>query len=215
MKNENTIEKNKELKEEKIEIIDKNVEEIQTEITDKNTENKEVEEPQETKKQKSKASKITGIIAKTLGYSIVVLLIIILIRALVYKKYDVFGYRFYIIMSGSMEPTIHVSDGIITKETNDLKDGDIIAFDNQGAITVHRIIKTYTQENGEKLYQTKGDNNNSADRGLVDKTKIKGEVLYRIPKVGNAILFLQRNIVIVLILIVGVTVIIYLVRRLI
>lgn len=215
MKNENTIEKNKERKEEKIGIIDKNVEELETKTTDKNKENKEIEEPQETKKQKSKASKITGIIAKTLGYSIVVLLIIILIRALVYKKYDVFGYRFYIIMSGSMEPTIHVSDGIITKETNDLKDGDIIAFDNQGAITVHRIIKTYTQENGEKLYQTKGDNNNSADRGLVDKTKIKGEVLYRIPKVGNVILFLQRNIVIVLILIVGATIIIYLVRRLI
>lgn len=199
MENEDIIEENKDLNEEIVE----------------NTESKEIQPPQETNNQTSKASKIFGIITKTLGYSIVVLLIIILIRVLVYKKYDIFGYRFYIIMSGSMEPTIHVSDGIITKETNDLKDGDVIAFNNQGAITVHRIIKTYTQENGDKLFQTKGDNNNAVDRGLVEKSQIKGEVICRIPKVGNAILFLQRNIIIILILIIGVAIIIYLVRRLI
>lgn len=214
MENENIQEKNKELDEEIVE--EKKVEDVKNEITDKKIESKEEVVAQEkVKKQKSKASKISGIIAKTLGYSIVVLLIIILTRALVYKKYDIFGYRFYIIMSGSMEPTIHVSDGIITKEAKDLKDGDIIAFNNQGAITVHRIIKTYTQENGEKLYQTKGDNNNAADKGLVDETKIKGEVVYRLPKVGHAVLFLQRNIVIILILVIGITLIIYLVRRLI
>lgn len=218
MKDEDTIEKNNILEgieenKEKTDIAEEKIEDVQTEILEEKLEDKKIEISQEkTKKQKLKLS---AIIAKILGYSIIILVIIILIRALVYKKYDIFGHSFYIIMSGSMEPTISVSDGIITKETNDLKDGDIIAFDNQGAVTVHRIIKTYTQENGEKLYRTKGDNNNSADRGLISKTQIKGEVIYKVPKIGNAVLFLQRNIVIILILILGVTIIIYLVRRLI
>lgn len=201
-----------EVSEKKAEDIKEQIKEnTEVEIVQENAEkNKDVNNPQE-----SKTSKIFSIFGRILTYSIVIFLLIILVRALVYKKYDVFGYRFYIIMSGSMEPTIHVSDGIITKETNDLKDGDIIAFNNQGGITVHRIIKTYTQENGDKLFQTKGDNNNGADRGLVEKSQIKGKVICRVPKVGNAILFLQRNIIIILILIIGVAIIIYLVRRLI
>lgn len=158
--------------------------------------------------------KIIGLITKTVGWLILILLLIILVRALVYKKYDVFGYRFYLIMSGSMEPTIDVSDAVITKEIDNPQDGDIIAFQYQGAPTVHRIIKTYT-ENGEKSYQTKGDNNNIPDKGLVNKSQIYGKVIFRIPKVGRAIIFLQKNIVIILILIVGIVIIISLIRRLI
>ena len=187
-----------------------NIEENST-VENKNTENNTVK----NKKEKNLAIKILNVFGKSLGIFIIIFLILILVRALVYKKYDVFGYRFYLIMSGSMEPTIKVSDAVVTKEQDDFKEGDIIAFDYQGAITVHRIIKTYTQENAESLYQTKGDNNNGPDRGLVEKTQIKGKVIFKIPKVGDAIIFLQRNIVIILILIVGVVLIITLVRRLI
>lgn len=209
----------KDTKETSIENVEKNTTEESTTTIEQNQEinqeNQNQKETENNKKQKNTAGKILGILGKTVLWSIIAILIIILIRALVFKKYDVFGYRFYLIMSGSMEPTINVSDAVITKEIDNPQEGDIIAFQYGSSITVHRIIKTYTQETGEKLYQTQGDNNNAIDSGLRNKSDIKGKVIYRVPKVGDAIIFIQRNIVIILILIVGIAIIITLVRRLI
>lgn len=167
----------------------------------------------QTKNQKNSILKTLEIIGKTLGIAIIIFAVAILIRALVLKKYDVFGYRFYLIMSGSMEPTINVGDAVITKEISEPQVGDVIAFEVSNSTTVHRIIKTYTEENN-KLYQTKGDNNNTEDKGLLNKQQIKGKVVLKLPKVGDAILFLQKYIVIILVFIVAITIIITLVRRL-
>lgn len=172
------------------------------------------EENNKVKKQKNIFSKIIGGFFKLLGILIIILVIIFIIRAVVYKKYDVFGCRFYMIMSGSMEPTIQVGDAVITKETNDLKTGDVVAFqNNSNATVVHRIIKTYT-EGESKLYQTQGDNNNAPDKGLIKNENIKGKVLVKIPKAGQIILYLQKHIYILIIPIVGAIIIISLVRRL-
>ena len=116
-------------------------------------------------------------------------------------------------MSGSMEPTIDVGDAVVTKQIENPQVGDVIAFETSNSITVHRIVKEYTEDNN-KLYQTKGDNNNTEDKGLLNKEQIKGKVVIRIPKVGNAILFIQKNIIIILVLIVGIAVVITLIRRL-
>ena len=158
--------------------------------------------------------KLLGIFGKILCWTMIISLVAILIRALILKKYDVFGYRFYLIMSGSMEPTINVGDAVITKEITEAKEGDIIAFNYNGATTVHRVVKVYN-ENEKKLYQTKGDNNNAIDKGLVQIENVTGKVICKIPNIGNIILFLQRNIIIILILIIGVSIIIALIRRLI
>lgn len=195
-------------------------------------ENKEVEQikenvqKQENTNQDNKANKnntkkanknivrrIINIIIKLICLVIMVLAIVILVRVLVLKKHDVFGYRFYLIMSGSMEPTINVGDAVITKEVSEPQIGDVIAFEVSNSTTVHRIVKTYTEENN-KLYQTKGDNNNAEDKTLLNKEQIKGKVIFKLPKVGDAILFLQKNIVIILISIVGIAIIITLIRRL-
>lgn len=160
-----------------------------------------------------KTSKALGIFGKILCWVMITILIVILVRALIFKKYDVFGYRFYLIMSGSMEPTIGVSDAVITKEVTEAKEGDIIAFNYNGAITVHRVVKVYN-ENEKKLYQTKGDNNNTTDKGLVQIENVKGKVICKIPNIGNIIIFLQKNIIIILILIIGVSIIGALIRRL-
>ena len=162
---------------------------------------------------KGTISKILKIIGKVLGIAIIIFAIIILVRVLAFKKYDVFDYRFYLIMSGSMEPTIDVGDAVVTKQIENPQVGDVIAFETSNSITVHRIVKEYTEDNN-KLYQTKGDNNNTEDKGLLNKEQIKGKVVIRIPKVGNAILFIQKNIIIILVLIVGIAVVITLIRRL-
>lgn len=165
------------------------------------------------KPQKNIIKSTIEIIVKLICLIIVIFSIVFIVRALVYQKYDVFGYRFYMIMSGSMEPTIHIGDAVISKETSELQEGDIIAFQTSDSITVHRVVKTYT-EGEKKLYQTKGDANNAEDKGLLQQDQIKGKIILKIPKTGTIILFLQRNYVPVVICIVAIILVIALVRRL-
>ena len=40
------------------------------------------------------------------------------------------------------------------------------------------------QENGQNIYQTKGDNNNVEDFVLAQEQNVIGEVIYKIPKLG-------------------------------
>lgn len=158
--------------------------------------------------------KIFRIIGKILIWLMIIFTVIIFIRAFIYKKYDVFGYRFFIIMSGSMEPTINTTDVVITKEqTDNFQNGDIIAFQNSKAVTVHRIVDI-SKEDEVVLYQTKGDNNNTVDSKKVKQSEVKGKVVYTIPKIGNAILFINSHIII-FVSIIAFIIIIVLVRRLI
>lgn len=172
----------------------------------------ERKEPQKTKKQNILLKTIKTIL-QALIWVIIAILLIIIILATTSKKTDIFGYRIYVILTGSMEPTIHVKQAIITQETDNPQVGDIIAFGEDDFIIVHRIVKEYTEGNN-KQYQTKGDNNNTEDKGLVQQSQIKGKVKYILPGVGEAILFIQSHIYL-LIIAIGVSVIVILVRRLI
>lgn len=165
-------------------------------------------------KSESIIKKIFRIIGRVLIWLMIILTIIIFIRAFVYKKYDVLGYRFFIIMSGSMEPTINTTDVVITKEqSQDFEKGDIIAFQNSKAVTVHRIVDI-SKEDEVTLYQTKGDNNNTEDLKKVKQSEVKGKVVYKVPEIGKVILFINSHIVI-FVSIIALIIIIILVRRLI
>ena len=107
---------------------------------------------------------------------------------------SVFGYKPFIVLSGSMESTIHVGDLIFVEEvdTNTLQVNDIISFRNtENLVTTHRIIrKTITNEG--TCYITKGDNNNIEDEGKVCSNQIEGKYKSRMGKIGNIILFVQQ-----------------------
>lgn len=160
----------------------------------------------EKKPHKNKFLKILGKIVSAILWIVVILALAVLIMTVTSKKTSIFGYRMYLIMSGSMEPTIHVRDAIITKEIDTPQTGDIIAFENGGIITVHRIIQEYT-EGDNKLYQTKGDNNSGIDSGLVQKSQVKGKVICNMPLLGRIVLYLQSHVEI-LFLLIGVIIII-------
>lgn len=145
-------------------------------------------------------------------WTLIVITLAILLLTVASRKTDVFGYRLYLIMSGSMEPVIHVKDAIVTKEIDEPQVGDVIAFENGDMITVHRIIKVYT-EGDNRLYQTKGDNNNSEDPGLVQKSQVKGKVVCTMTALGNIIYYIQTHFV-VMIIAIGIVIMIILVRRL-
>ena len=98
----------------------------------------------------------------------------------------------YVVLSGSMLPTIEIKDVVVTKKIPEekLQIGDIITFISPdprfGGISVtHRIIeKIYDEKQGIYTYRTQGDNNNIYDSVPVPNANILGKVILKIPKLG-------------------------------
>lgn len=180
-------------------------------------ENNSVEANNSTSKNEKKKPHIVkrffGFIGKLILVALLALAITILVRVFVYHKFDIFGFRLYQIMSGSMEPTIHVGDAVVTKEVPELNVGDILAYENGQAITVHRVIKVYT-EGDKRMYEAQGDNNNAPDQGLIMPEQVKGKVVFTVKKAGEGINLLRKYGIIILIFAVGIIVIVALIRRL-
>ncbi len=100
---------------------------------------------------------------------------------------SIFGYKPFMVLSGSMETEIRKGDLIITKivDPTTLKKDDVIAFrDAAGTVTTHRIIDL-VEENGSTYFITKGDNNSSQDRNLVELKDVEGIYVGRIPGIGS------------------------------
>lgn len=96
--------------------------------------------------------------------------------------------NFYTILTQSMYPTIKAGDVVITykEDNNQYEIGDVITFISKanGSITItHRVLDVYLNNNTFS-YRTKGDNNNSEDKEMVDGGNILGKVIVRIPKAG-------------------------------
>ena len=90
-----------------------------------------------------------------------------------------FGYTFFEVVSGSMEPTLHINDVILVKVTNkDLKEKDIIAFNDEDAVITHRILFI----NGDVI-TVKGDNNDVVDKPIT-KEQVIGKVVKVYPELG-------------------------------
>ena len=105
-------------------------------------------------------------------------------------------YGAYVIISSSMEPTIHVQDAIVIKREEEYKIGDVCTYLSKdpryfGIMITHRIIGTDIDENGNKVYVFKGDANYSADQMAVSVNQIYGKVVMRIPKIGYIQYFLS------------------------
>lgn len=98
----------------------------------------------------------------------------------------------YVVMSGSMLPSIKVKDIVVTKRVAEEKINvkDVITFVSpderfEGITITHRVIEKYFDSsiNGY-YYKTKGDNNNVADGALVPYDNILGKVILKVPKLG-------------------------------
>lgn len=110
------------------------------------------------------------------------------------KVPDFLGYKPFIVLSGSMEPSIMTGDMVFVKETDpdSLKVGDVIAYKSGSAVVTHRIVEVKS-ENGETRYVTQGDANNAADQSLVKPADVEGIYQRRIAGAGNLAMFMQTT----------------------
>ena len=112
---------------------------------------------------------------------------------------NLFGYKFFNVISGSMKPNLEIGDVVIIKEIENINKGDIITFKQQDFIITHRVVDIIN-EDGKIYYQTKGDNNNSNDENLVEFKDIEGIYVYRIPKIGIVISNIQNTTTMIIII---------------
>ncbi len=119
------------------------------------------------------------------------------------KVPSVFGYKPFIVLSGSMESELYKGDLAIVKnvDVETLKKNDIIAFrTHDNYVVTQRIVKI---ENGNFI--TRGDNS-SEDPGEVSSLEIEGLYVYKFSGLGNVFLVLQEPstlIVIIAIIVMG------------
>lgn len=117
----------------------------------------------------------------------------------------VFGYKPFIVLSGSMESKIHKGDLIFVKEIDPstLKVNDVIAYrDGEDTVTTHRIIDI-VENNDVTYFITKGDNNATQDLNLVAYEDVEGIYTGRFPGLGSMMNSLSKpTTIIVLVLII-------------
>jgi len=104
------------------------------------------------------------------------------------------GLQLLAVMSGSMEPTIHVGGivGVLPAPSQSLQVGDVITFANQSSpdvLVTHRIVGIDT-EGGQELLTTRGDANNAVDAVSVPAGRAVGRVLFTLPWLGYAMVWL-------------------------
>ena len=140
---------------------------------------------------KLKRKKIMQIIVWFFIICMFILLLYIYYNKYIKKSSDIsiMNFKFYTVISGSMEPEFNIGDLIVSQKKNqaDIKVNDVISFSLDGRNTItHRVIEI-VNKNGETLYKTKGDNNNSEDSDLVRYEQIQGMVVFKINKLGKII----------------------------
>lgn len=107
----------------------------------------------------------------------------------------VIDYQLIAIASNSMNPLFYRGDAVLVEKNIDiskLKENDIIVFNSDGTLVVHRIVEKIETMDDVYIYKTKGDNNKSPDSKLVEKNNIIGEYKGTIKFIGLPSVLLQE-----------------------
>lgn len=105
-----------------------------------------------------------------------------------------FGIGSSVVLSGSMEPTLSVNDLVIVHQQENYAVGDVVVYQSGHALVIHRIIRV-----DDGFVITQGDANNVED-APVAPAQIKGRMVGVIPRVGQAVHFLQTPLGVILML---------------
>ena len=104
-----------------------------------------------------------------------------------------FTYGAYVIATPSMTGELNKGDVALYKQLEDrpVEEGEVIAFDKDGIVVIHRVEKIETV-NGITRYYTKGDANEDMDAGFILRSDIIGHVNFKIPYIGFPTLWMRN-----------------------
>lgn len=137
-------------------------------------------QPAPQKNRKKGGSKLPALCS--LVGTIAILLVIALLLPVFAAR--MLGYEVYDVVSGSMEPAIPQGSLVLVQRTlwQEIRPGDVIAFESGGSVVTHRVIEIRQQE-GE--FVTKGDANEQEDIRPTSFFDLIGRVEHCIPVLGT------------------------------
>ena len=99
-----------------------------------------------------------------------------------------------VVATGSMEPNIMTGDIAVVgaADCDSLTEGDVIQYADGHKSVVHRIVRI-AEQNGERLFITKGDANNVEDKNPVHASQVEGKLLMTVPGVGQISMLLHSD----------------------
>lgn len=121
--------------------------------------------------------------------------------------------RAYNVETGSMQPAIKAGSVVFVVPKDHYQADEIITFytssDNKNTAT-HRVVSVEEDADiGKLAYETKGDANDTADRGVTDHSRVVGKVVFTLPYLGYPVSFAKTQIGFVALIIVPAALIIY------
>ena len=130
-------------------------------------------------------------------FLILIAIALIQLRILV----SVFGFNFFIVTSGSMQPEIAVGDLIIVAPSNEYNIGDIVTYETSGAYVTHRIVEMNSVE-----IITQGDANKTPDPPVA-RSAVVGRCIGHISDFRNILMYFSYIAIGAAILVVGITIV--------
>ena len=88
----------------------------------------------------------------------------------------------YVVLSGSMEPAIAAGSLVYVADTGDYQPGDVVTYTHDGRTVTHRVV---VETPGG--YETKGDANDDRDSYTVERSAVRGEVVFEVPHYGTVL----------------------------
>jgi signal peptidase len=108
------------------------------------------------------------------------------------------GVKSLTVLSGSMEPTIHVGDIVVVRqiEAVDAGVGDVVTFRDPmdpDKLVTHRVRRISVADGGVE-FETKGDANTGTEHWRIADDGTIGLVLYRVPRIGYVLFYIHGTI---------------------
>ncbi|MGO1470530.1 MAG: signal peptidase I [Tissierella sp.] len=156
---------------------------------------------------------IFKILEQIIFYIVILALILMIIFVIQNRSSNeapsIFGHRFYIVQSGSMEPILGVGSLIVVKEmeAKDIEVNDVISYKPNGeTVVTHRVVNI---ENEKALkFTTRGDANNADDPNPLNGSNIIGKQIFVIPYLGRLLAFVKTRVGLVVVMIIPASLII-------
>lgn len=148
--------------------------------------------------------KILSKILKKSFYLIIIFLILFILIMLITpeKINNILDYKFYSVLTNSMEPEIPTYSLVCIKkfkkdEIIDLKPQQIITFHanrfGENIIITHHFNKTEITEDGTIIYRTNAAGKENLDNYETTRDDLIGTYIFHIPYIGKFILFLKSK----------------------
>lgn len=117
---------------------------------------------------------------------LVILVLPIVVFTLLTSRFEIYGMQTFVVLTGSMNPSIPQGSVVYTKAKPEYSIGDVVTYNQENVVVTHRVVDVTSEG-----YITQGDANDSHDSRVVAREDVLGSSLFSVPYVGSFISYIQ------------------------